>query len=447
MQFFLILFLLISQTAWGATQQVVFGGHYNNSSAASTEYFPPTGGSGVSVCIGETSESSAYQVFPADGTITNFKVISSADPDNGAGTQSYKLTIRVNGAEPATPTTCTVSDGATTCSDTTNATTISAGDRISIESVPTNTPTVGAYIWNFLWNPTTDDETIMTGNTGSDIINAGDGARYVRITGCSFDEFDAGNADFIAPTAGVFKNLYINGVTAPGAGNTKVYAFADSAGSETINCTVSGTATTCNSTLETETATATAGERFRVTVTGTSNPDGTIATFGIVFVPTTTGEFIIAGQTEDTTNSTTTEYIQINTTSGLFTATEVNVDSYADTGSLSNDMTIEDIFVELSADIGADSATYAFTLESNTATASALTCTVDGTAGGANKCNFSSSIAMTDGNFLSTKVVPTNTPGAVFPMISYTGYIDPTAEAVEGNTTIYSSTIYNATIY
>ena len=80
----------------------------------------------------------------SSGTLRRLFVRVSADPANGVLTQSYAFTVRKNEAD--TTLTCTISEGAVQASDTSNTVAVTAGDRLAIKAVPSNTPTL-ASVW------------------------------------------------------------------------------------------------------------------------------------------------------------------------------------------------------------------------------------------------------------------------------------------------------------
>src|SRR3990167_2146220 len=146
--------LLVSTNSYGATQQVLISGSEFALDAAATEYSTFYG-------VGDRSdwtitEANPKGIFPASVTIKDFRVKLEADPTTA--TSSYKFTVRVNEAEPGSPITCTVSVGSTTCQSAAT-TTITSGDYVSIEVVPTNTPVSTTARWSATFNPTTNDET------------------------------------------------------------------------------------------------------------------------------------------------------------------------------------------------------------------------------------------------------------------------------------------------
>ena len=417
---FTILCLFLASPCWSATQQVLISGSEFALDAAATEYSTFYG-------VGDRSdwtltEADVKGIFPATGTIKDFRVKLEADPTTA--TSSYKFTVRVNEAEPGSPITCTVSVGSTTCQSAAT-TTITSGDYVSIEVVPTNTPVSTTARWSATWNPTTNDETVLIGGGGSTII--GNSTSYVSMTGMSGPDATEFDKSFIAPTAGVFKNLYVKVLTAPGgAGKTRTFSFRDSASAETINCTITNAETSCNSTLETETATATAGERFVLVATVANTPADTIVKASIVFVPTTSGEWIIGMGSDDDLHTTSTEYYPIAYGDTSWGGTEASNRVATQTGSFSSDMIIKNMYVQLETDPGVSGDIFAFTLRANTADATAtLTATCDGVT----TCNAAATVTISDDYLMATQSVPTSSPTVGSALISYTGFITPSSAA------------------
>jgi hypothetical protein len=66
-------------------------------------------------------------IIPTAGTVKNFYVLAQQGPGTG---NSWTMTLRKNGAN--TSVTCTISNLATQCSDTTHTAVFAAGDLISI---------------------------------------------------------------------------------------------------------------------------------------------------------------------------------------------------------------------------------------------------------------------------------------------------------------------------
>jgi hypothetical protein len=77
--------------------------------------------------------------MPLAGTVRNLYCKLNGAPDNGAGTQSYTYTMRLDGASASV--TCAISEAATSCNDTTNSFTFTAGQTLGFMVAPASTPT------------------------------------------------------------------------------------------------------------------------------------------------------------------------------------------------------------------------------------------------------------------------------------------------------------------
>jgi hypothetical protein len=110
------------------------GGNDSDLSSSSTTYI------GMLDDISSSTESAVQQAIPVDGTISRFYVRTGGDV--GSTGDTYTFTVRVNGADSLV--TCTITGVVTTveqsCSDLTNSVAVSAGNLISISSVPASSP-------------------------------------------------------------------------------------------------------------------------------------------------------------------------------------------------------------------------------------------------------------------------------------------------------------------
>ncbi len=81
-------------------------------------------------------ESQVQNYWLVDGTFSNLIVTLNNAPGVG---KSWAFTVRKNGSD--TSVTCTISDAATTARDTTHSFSVAPGDRLALKWVPTGTPT------------------------------------------------------------------------------------------------------------------------------------------------------------------------------------------------------------------------------------------------------------------------------------------------------------------
>ena len=410
---FTILFLFLSVPCWGATTQVLISGSANDLDAAAIEYITFYGSGGnTSNTLWNSSEAQGQTVIPTDGILDDLRVILQNDPALGVGVQSFTFTLRVAGA--GTTLGCTVSEGGTSCTDS-DGVSVTAGQLIAFESAPANTPTVGDAFWTATWTPTTSDKSIFMGGTGSNAL-ATLGTEYLAIPGVATPQTTSFDMEMVVPTGGVLRDLYISLNTDPGTGTTRVFTVTGDAGS--FACTVTGgggSNLTCNNTSDT--ITISAGETYVISSTVTGTPTASAVHYGLVFDPTTEGEWIIAHSSFDNMNDTTTEYRNIAGSGGVWISTEL------DRRQLAQAFTIKNFYVEASGLAGAGNS-YVYTPRKGIADMSAtFTCTTDNTNV---QCNDTESITISNDDLLSFEVVPVSIPTIRDATYSFTGFLAPT---------------------
>ena len=314
---------------------------------------------------------------------------------------------------------CVISETATTCTDS-DGVSVTAGQSISFEEVPASTPAATDVFWSATWTPTTSDYSIFMGGTGSTAL-ATSGTEYLAIAGVRDTNAVSFGSEIVIPTGGVLRNLYIELGTDPGDATTRVFTVTGDGGS--FACTVTGSAggtnKTCNNTSDT--ITIAAGETYVISSTVTGTPAASTVMYGLVFDPTTEGDWIIVHSSHDTMNATTTEYRDITGAGGVWISTEVDRRQLAGTA-----FTIKNFYVEAEGLAGAGNS-YVFTPRKEEADMSVtFTCTTDNTNV---QCNDTESISITADDLLSFEVVPVSTPTAQDSIYSFTGFITPTSEA------------------
>lgn len=419
-----ILFSSLCSPVYGATQQVLINGNTTAVNQNSNTY-GGIWGSGGGSNEWTTTETTGKVLWPASGEIKDLRISMKADVDNGGGTQSIKFTVRVNEAEPGTTANCTVTEGVqsgTKCQGS-DATTITAGDFISVESNPNNTPFDSAVHWSATWNPTTADESVMTGRSqGADLATSG--TEYLCMAGAGGPDSTEFDCTFIAPTAGVFKSFYAALGTAPGGSATRVFTFRDDGASDSVVITFGSGETADNNTVDE--ISASAGDLFVLVSTVTGTPAASKAWYAIVFDPTIEGEWIIANSSQNNLNISATEYQQLNMGRTNWNGTETNRLALAQTGSFADDMIIKNIYVELENDPGATGDIFTFNLRANSAD---VTAELEAICDGVQTCNAAATVTISDDDLMGTQVVPTSSPTIGSAMISYTGFITPSVEA------------------
>jgi hypothetical protein len=126
----------------GASAQIIGGGSGANHIGNGTSYvslFNANNGA-------DNAEAAVEQVVPLAGTLSLLYVRLDGSPGGG---NSYVFTVRVAGSDTAA--TCTISDGATTCSDLTNSVAIPAGALVSISANGISNPTARSMRWTAIF--------------------------------------------------------------------------------------------------------------------------------------------------------------------------------------------------------------------------------------------------------------------------------------------------------
>src|SRR3990167_5527970 len=144
--------VLLNAVDSAANSTVIQSGDDDALSASATNYHPVFGATD-SFTGWVTTEANVRDILSPAGTLSKLYIQLTGTPGTG---QSYIFTVYQNGSP--TSLACTVADTATTCNDTAHSVTITAGDQMSLESVPVSTPTARKAIWTLDFNSTTSGE-------------------------------------------------------------------------------------------------------------------------------------------------------------------------------------------------------------------------------------------------------------------------------------------------
>jgi len=402
-------FILICATAHSATQQVIVGGFDNDLHTTATEYNWVMGGTGWN-----GTEANKTSVVPSAGNFDDFKIELQNAPGAGASGDKFVFTVLLDGS--STTLGCEVLETATSCTDS-DAFTVTVGQQVTLQVVPTSSPTVGNARWSLTWNPDTADETILIGGGDGLSTSATD---YLSIHGGASPSASAGDRETLIPTPGTFDKLYVELSVAPdngGGTQSRTFAFG------TVDCTISELETTCNSAADTQAVTA--AQTYELTATLANTPAASAVSYGIIFDPTTEGEFIIGMSSDSTTSTGAERWIVMASGDGDTDATETDAYSLGQAGTFATAMVIQDIYVELNTATGAGN-TWQWTMQI-TQVDSSLTCTV---ADNGTTCNEQADpITIANGDFIYTTSNPISSPTNSTREISYTGFIPASSSA------------------
>jgi len=408
---FSLFFLISVSSVHGATQQVIISGTDLDLPQVTTEYNSLMG---PYISGGwNSTEDNLREIVPTAGRFDDLRVEIDGAPGSG---NSYLFTVRLAGA--GTTLACTITDPATTCQSS-DGFSVTAGQDVGIEVNPDSSPTIRDASWTLTWNPTVDDETILMGNNHTITLPTSGLAFYAVHASSSNDstEFDKST---LFPTSGTVKSLYVETAAAPGAGDQWTFAFG------TVDCIISGSSdTTCNSATDSQVISA--GDIFTLNITAGGSPTSTRGRWGIVFVPDTTGEFIIPSSSDNNLSNSATEYYYMHVADGSWGTTEADKSQMTQRGDFPTYMTIKNMYVQLETDPGATGKIYTFRLRANAGDATAeLECILDGV----KTCNASATVTISEDDLLATRSIPTDTPATGSALISYTGFIPPSPAIV-----------------
>lgn len=221
-----------------------FGATSTNLNASSTVYNSPLGLSGEAW---STTETDFSVIIPCDGTIDNLFAQLSGTPGVA---KSYDITLMKGGV--AQTVTVNLNDTALH-SDTTHSFAVSAGNLLSIRSVPNGTPTARSIKFGWRFTPTTDGQFFLafgnpaTPSTTVNTVETGSGV------GANLWQTTTTNHKMIFAYGFMLKKIYVSVSAAPGAGGSgKSYDFhaAKNGADSVLHKLISETATSGNAAVD-----------------------------------------------------------------------------------------------------------------------------------------------------------------------------------------------------
>lgn len=312
--FFIISLLFLTESSFAETRTVKMLGPVAINTAAVTYGIPE--GSVVS-----TTESARSRPLTSTGTFSNLRVKLSAAPANGAGTQTVTVALRIAGA--GTALTCVISEAETTCNDLTHEATGTAGQLVSFSITPANTPAASNIeltyqyvdsIPNYSWN--------IVGSGGASVAPTTIYYAFANNGGSSI----AGYNQMPMPTSGTIRNLYCQLSAAPdngGGTQSWIHTFRKDGVDQTVTCTVSEAATTCNDT--THSFTFVAGEKIQLSQAASNTPASSTISCAATFQPDVEGEFLLGAGFDTALSTSATQYRGVESAAS-WNATESAVD-------------------------------------------------------------------------------------------------------------------------
>ena len=374
------------------TQQPIFCTSLNASHATATEYI---GINSRSSSTWSATEIDHQTSIPTNGKFVKINIKIDTAPGTG---NSYQFALSVNGTASGTLV------GSISNTDTTLTViadqSISAGDLVSLESIPTSTPTTFSRIdANFIWEPTIDDEYLILGGS-SDALSPS-ATEQINFE-CSSSQNWGGESDGqqVVAAAGVIKKFHAVLPSTPGASASYTFSFrrgfVTPGGSPTV--------TLDNADFDkidtTNTVSVAAGDAITLRCVPASTPNALAVIWSCVFVPTTSGEIPILGGAANNI-ATSTE----NNTFGsqeAWTSTLANVDLevYNET------ITLKAMYIELNGSPGSGT-DYDFDVLKDGVVQAGLNINIADAATSGNATG--QSIDIVSGEKIALEVVPTST--------------------------------------
>lgn len=375
----------------------------NGRSASGATYVSPFGdGSNGSA----TNENLHMGIAPSVGTVKNLRVM--VNPAPGAG-KSWTFTFRTDAVD--TSLTCQIADTNTTCSDTTHTSHVSAGQMVSHKITPAGTPTTGSTTIMVDFAPTTAGETSLMGNSSANFSQTQTPA-YFMFVGSGGSAASVSSRQIVMPTSGTLKNLYTYLSVAPGTGNSRTYTVNQNGSDTALAVTYSNSDVNIKSDTS-DTIAVSAGDLISLKVASTSFPAVATGAWGVTFVPTTVGDFIIPASHNGTSANNATTYLPME---GFTTGSPTQTETAAQTLGWS-DYVIKALYVDMN-NAPASGKSWTLSLRENMADAATTFSTAivgpSATAG-----NTTGAFTPTNWALYDTQTVPSGTPTATIIRATY----------------------------
>lgn len=407
----LALILFLCSPAYGSYQAIPGMCGSGLMDATATEYYPVMGGGTL---LATSSTDTVIQIVSANGKLHDLHVEISGTPGGG---NSYAFTLYVNNT--ATALTCTISGAVdTTCADTSNQVSVSAGDEVFLEVVPTSSPTTRFSEWTMTFSGDTAAESLLMSASGNSTTNQNN-LHHGLIGMIQAYEPTEIEGTSVIPTTGTISDLYVINLTDPGAGSSRVHTLYVNGVATALTCTVSDTNTHCSDVTNSTTVYPGDLVYYYMTLTGFT---GTKFSYGAKFTAETDGEFIMMATGDGVPSNATTSYGDPTTGDQSNWSTSGTL-----TDNLISSVTLKSLYVVAESSPGSGN-TWVFTVQDD-GSDTALTVTfTDADQSG----NFQGSADVTTLHQIDLASVPTSSPTQGSINFSIAAYITPPAGAGGG---------------
>ncbi len=281
--------------------QVWFGTRGTSISNTATRFNSVIGGLGWAA-----SEPQSTMVCPSAGTIKTLKVELETAPGSG---KSWAFTLMVDGV--ASTLTVTIADSAVSGSDLVNQVSISAGQFMTLRSIPSGTPADTGPKFTMVFTGTTAKESVIMAAGGPTLNSAANEFAPISI----FSGFDHSTTELdrqqMCAGSGTIKNLYVKLSADPGT-DPDAYRFTVRLNgvSQTLTTTITANDTTGNDTVNSFTVSP--GDLLSVLVEPLNTPSASPrCSISVTFVADTNGESLLLAGSDDDIHFSATEHFGI----------------------------------------------------------------------------------------------------------------------------------------
>lgn len=285
-QTFIRFFIVCLTIAWGfsthAMDTPINAGGTTVPSLTVTNYSPIFGNR----LNWSATETGVRSIIPAPGTFKSFYAGVAVAPAVG---KSWTFTLIKNGS--ATGITCQIVDAATTCSDLLRTFSVVAGDSVTIQAVPSGTPTAPTNIRFSITFEGGTNVSVILGGLRSTTLSTGT-TDYLALQGLVSPASTIAGADQIFPTNTVLSSLWVETNGVAGTGASYDFTLTKNGVDQTLTCQVAGASIqVCSDT--THSVSVSAGDRVSLKSVPAGTPTTRLVRWGVMSSPTIDGESVL----------------------------------------------------------------------------------------------------------------------------------------------------------
>lgn len=287
-----------ANTSWNmrasGTGQPIFTGHASTMATSGTFYVTPQS-TNSSAATYWANEGDATIIMPTAGTLSLLGLTLNTTPGVGHG---YAMTLIVNGV--ASALSVSVTDTATTATNSVDSIAVAAGDTISLRITASGTPAAGNVDSCMLFTPTVEGEFFF--GYGTSATSSTNVVNYEHVFGVGANSWSTTESSRNQQSIGqcTLKKIYVKTGAAPGGAASYTYTVRSNTGNTSLSAVISGASQTGSVTADVAIATA---DKLALAATPSGTPVahagvhiGILATVGTSSSnATTTGNFFIFG--------------------------------------------------------------------------------------------------------------------------------------------------------